>query len=82
MPGWVDSGAPTVPPAPRTRLATPAGRPAASSTSMRSIDVCGVSSAGLRINELPAASAGATFQDACSSGKFHGVIIPQTPTGS
>jgi hypothetical protein len=31
---------------------------------------------------LPQASAGATFHVAMSIGKFHGVIMPQTPTGS
>ena len=30
---------------------------------------------------LPAASAGAIFQASISSGKFHGMICPQTPTG-
>ena len=31
---------------------------------------------------LPAASAGATFHEAISSGKFHGTISPTTPIGS
>jgi hypothetical protein len=31
---------------------------------------------------LPAASAGATFHEAITSGKFHGVIRPTTPSGS
>ena len=44
--------------------------------------VSGVSSDGLRITVLPAASAGATFHEAMSSGKFHGVIAATTPTGS
>ena len=35
---------------------------------MRMIAVCGVSSLGLRTNEHPAPSAGATFQAVCSSG--------------
>ena len=30
----------------------------------------------------PVASAGASFQAAMSSGKFHGMIWPTTPTGS
>ena len=30
----------------------------------------------------PAAMAGATFRAVCVSGKFQGVIIPTTPTGS
>jgi hypothetical protein len=39
-------------------------------------------SAGLRIIVQPAASAGATFHTAISSGKFHGMMAPTTPTGS
>ena len=31
---------------------------------------------------LPAASAGPSFQAAMTSGKFHGVISPTTPSGS
>ena len=44
--------------------------------------VSGVCSAGFRITVLPHASAGASFQAAISSGKFHGMIWPQTPMGS
>jgi hypothetical protein len=44
--------------------------------------VSGVSSDGLSTTPLPAARAGATFQEAMASGKFHGVIRPTTPTGS
>ena len=42
----------------------------------------GVCSAGLSTIVQPAASAGAIFHAAISSGKFHGMICPQTPTGS
>ena len=42
----------------------------------------GVCSAGLRTTQLPAASAGASFHTAISSGKFHGMICPTTPSGS
>ena len=42
----------------------------------------GVSSAGLSTIVLPAASAGATFHEAITSGKFHGTISPTTPSGS
>ena len=42
----------------------------------------GVCSAGLSTTVQPAASAGAIFQAAISSGKFHGMIWPHTPTGS
>ena len=44
--------------------------------------VSGVCSAGLRMIVQPAARAGAIFQASISSGKFHGMICPQTPTGS
>ncbi len=30
---------------------------------------------------LPASSAGKIFHDGIATGKFHGVIIPTTPTG-
>ena len=43
--------------------------------------VSGVVSAGFRTTVLPQASAGAIFQAAISSGKFHGMIWPQTPIG-
>ena len=42
----------------------------------------GVSSAGLSTTVQPAASAGASFQLARLSGKFHGTMAPTTPTGS
>ena len=41
----------------------------------------GVVSAGLSTTVLPQASAGAIFQAAISSGKFHGMIWPATPSG-
>ena len=43
--------------------------------------VSGVVSAGLSTTVLPVASAGAIFQAAISSGKFHGMIWPATPSG-
>ena len=42
----------------------------------------GVSSDGLSTTELPATSAGITVQCGIASGKFHGVIAAQTPSGS
>ena len=42
----------------------------------------GVCSAGFSTAVQPAASAGATFETAIMSGKFHGTIRPATPTGS
>jgi hypothetical protein len=37
--------------------------------------------AGLSTTVFPAASAGATFHASMSSGKFHGMICPTTPSG-
>ena len=42
----------------------------------------GVSSLGLSTTVFPHASAGPSFHDAMSIGKFHGVIRPTTPSGS
>ena len=50
-------------------------------TSASSSAVSGVVSAGLSTQVLPAASAGASFQAAISSGKFHGMTWPATPSG-
>lgn len=44
--------------------------------------VYGVSLGGLITTEQPAASAGPTLRVIMAAGKFHGVMIPQTPTGS
>ena len=41
----------------------------------------GVVSAGFSTQVLPAASAGASFQAAISSGKFQGMTWPATPSG-
>jgi hypothetical protein len=40
-----------------------------------------VVSAGFSTTVLPAANAGAIFHASMSSGKFHGITWPQTPTG-
>jgi hypothetical protein len=39
----------------------------------------GVSSEGFSTEQLPAARAGPSFQEAINSGTFHGVICPTTP---
>ena len=41
----------------------------------------GVVSAGLSTTVLPQASAGAIFHASMSSGKFHGITWPATPSG-
>ena len=71
-----------VAPSPVTMFTTPAGRPTSWQISAKARAVRGVYSAGFRTTVLPAASAGATFQASISSGKFHGMIWPQTPKGA
>ena len=44
--------------------------------------VAGVSEAGFMTTVLPKASAGALFHAGMAIGKFHGVISPNTPSGS
>jgi len=53
---------------------TPGGSSACRSTSANSSADSGVVSAGFSTTVLPAANAGAIFQDSISSGKFHGMI--------
>ena len=81
MPGWFTIAAP-VSPAPVRMFTTPGGRSASRMISASFSAVRGVVSAGLRTTVLPVASAGASFHAAISSGKFHGMIWPHTPTGS
>ena len=79
-PGCDTSAAP-VDPAPVVTFRTPGGSPACWQTSASSSAVSGVVSAGLSTQVLPAASAGASFHAAISSGKFHGITWPATPSG-
>ena len=65
-----------------TTLRTPSGSPASRAIFSNAIAVSGVSSAGFSTTVLPAASAGAIFQEAIASGKFQGTIRPTTPSGS
>ena len=62
-------------------LTTPGGQLGLLQISASSSAVSGVVSAGLSTAVLPQASAGASFQAAISSGKFHGTIWPTTPIG-
>ena len=66
---------------PVTRLTTPGGIPTSSSTFTKLTADNGVKVAGLRTTVLPHTSAGAIFHDGIAIGKFHGVIIEQTPSG-
>ena len=80
--GWLTKRWPTMEPLPGSTVKTPAGSPASSASSPSRIAVSGVSSAGLSTTVLPAASAGAKPQPAIGIGKFHGTMIPTTPSGS
>ncbi len=68
-------------PKPLTMLITPAGSRSPISSMTLRIEA-GVCSAGLSTTQLPAASAGASFQAAIRIGKFQGMIWPTTPRGS
>ncbi len=80
--GWRTSASPVVRPSPCTTLKMPAGMPARIASSARCSTENGVISEGFRTTALPAASAGAIFHDAITSGKFHGAMAPITPYGS
>src|SRR6266478_3761806 len=67
-PGWLTSAAPATSPTPFTTFTTPGGKPTSSSQFANSSAVSGVCSAGFRTQVQPAASAGANFHAAISSG--------------
>ena len=69
-------------PAPVMMFTTPGGRSASAMISASTRIDNGVVSAGLITTVFPAASAGAIFQAAISSGKFHGITWPATPSGA
>src|SRR6478672_5320515 len=73
---------PTTEPRPGITFSTPAGRPHSFAYSANFSSDSDVFDAGLITTVLPHASAGAIFQTASISGKFHGVIAPTTPIGS
>ena len=70
------------PPAPMTRLNRPAGTAWREMISASAQALAGVRLAGFQMTALPKASAGAIFQLAVATGKFHGEITTTTPTGS
>ncbi len=72
-PGLSTSAAPVVP-SPVSTLTTPGGKPASSASSPSRRALSGVCSAGLSTTVHPAASAGPSFQQAISRGKFQGMI--------
>ena len=81
MRGLVASASPIDPPGPLTMLSTPAGTNSPMTSQSLRIDH-GVGLAGLTTVQLPAASAGAIFHAAISSGKLNGMICATTPSGS
>ena len=66
--GWMTSGAPAVSPYPVMMFTTPAGTPTSWNQLAISNAVSGVCSAGFSTQVQPAASAGASFHAAISSG--------------
>ena len=70
-----------VSPAPVMMFTTPAGSSACWQISAKASAVSGVVSAGFSTTVLPQASAGAIFHASISSGKFHGMTWPATPSG-
>ena len=62
------SALPAVDPVPCTTLKTPGGPPASRKSFAKSVAESGEICAGLRITELPMASAGATFHAAIING--------------
>ena len=78
---FVASALPISAPGPLTTLITPGGTISSISSISLRIDH-GVGLAGLSTTQFPAASAGASFHAAISSGKLNGMIWPVTPSGS
>jgi hypothetical protein len=78
--GWVTSRCPASA-VPGSRFTTPGGKPAASTRSMNSSPLNGVSSLGLITTVFPAASAAGTFMAMDISGAFQVMIIAITPYG-
>jgi hypothetical protein len=66
---------------PCTTCTRSAGRPASVQAATNASQHAGACSDGLITTPLPASTAGKIFHDGIATGKFHGVIIPTTPTG-
>ncbi|MCY1362968.1 hypothetical protein D9M68_761120 [compost metagenome] len=66
---------------PNSMLITPSGTPASTKARMIPTHTPGVSSAGLRITEQPAASAEATLRATNTAGKFQGAKAATGPIG-
>ena len=65
-----------------TTLKTPSGMPASRANSAMRIDVPDVNSEGFKTTVQPPPIAHGTRSDAMMKGKFQGVMMPTTPTGS
>src|SRR5690606_21333931 len=68
-------------PPPCTTLSTPGGTPASCASPASLAAVAGGTSDGLATTVLPAARAGVIFQVQRYRGRFHGEIVPTTPSG-
>ena len=79
--GFAASALPISAPGPVTMLIMPGGTTSSMTSASLRIDH-GVGEAGLITEQFPAASAGASFHAAISSGKLNGMICPTTPRGS
>src|SRR2546425_1552642 len=79
--GLVISASPIAAPEPGKTCSTPGGKPARCASSPSSSAVNGESEAGLSTTQLPAAKAGAAFQQAIGNGTFHGTMQATTPRG-
>src|SRR5262249_59041800 len=66
---------------PVTMLTTPFGMPASVRTLTKFRADSGVLDEGLKTIVLPQTSAGIIFHDGIAIGKFHGVVIRETPRG-
>ena len=71
-----------VEPLPCTTSSTPSGNPAEANNRLIASPTSGVYSDGLKTTLLPAASAITMPPIGIENGKFHGIIIPRTPSGS
>ncbi len=65
-----------------TMFTTPAGQPASTRISAKTLASRGVSGAGFNTMVEPDAMHGATFRAVMNSGTFHGMMPAHTPTGS
>ena len=80
-PGALTS-APPVSPAPCATRTSPSGAPASTNTRATHSPESGVSSDGFSTTAFPAATAIAVCVSGMLNGKFHGEMIPSTPSGS